>query len=71
MNIPAAGLFQGIMAWLTQSGIANREQRVQERIAIKKGKGHADGSCYSLRWYEKRKRLRKLQRLARRKNRDY
>lgn len=72
MRIPGATYFQAVLQILANTAFENRQQKIHQRMMVKKSKGkklvlHA-GRTWS--WYEKRKRLRKLSRLARRKNRQ-
>lgn len=69
MKLGVGMFFQAVMAMMLQTGTTNRQQRMHDRLAIKRGR-HSSVGGRTMRWYEKRNRARKAARLARRKNRQ-
>lgn len=72
-TMPAATWFQGVLGFLAATASDNREQRIRERIAIKKGQKDKmrGGSRLSMRWFERRKRRNKIAKMSRKRNRQY
>jgi len=67
-SIPARSIFAQALAWLTQTGKTYREERIHDRMMEKKRRGGRNNKA--LVGYRRKKRLRKIARLSRRKNRQ-